>query len=190
MSENLGPLMELHGTRLEYEEMKKLAELFAHWAATEDITEERRARLRAQAIGFSELADFCGPDWVPRDRDDLEIDLLRFVAQDARADYDSRHWRLDQPTRFTAFLEAIAARMTALLELSAAPDLLMTEIRERAVRAGIVSPETKLRSLPYAAFVRDLLLDNPQAAMWTARRALDTGSIPAFSETDLLNAIA
>jgi hypothetical protein len=81
MPHDLGELIELHGTRLEYQEMQALAELFAHWAKTEDVTEEQRARLRAQARAFGELADFCGPDWVPRDRDDGHIDLLRFIAE-------------------------------------------------------------------------------------------------------------
>lgn len=190
MSQDLGALLELHGARLEYKEMIVLSELFAHWAKTEDVTEDQRDRLAEQARSFERLADFCGPDWVPRDRNDQEIGLLRFVAQDALADDTSGHWRLDQPRRYTSPLEALAARMTVLLELSANPDVLAVKIRERAVRAGIVSPDTKLRSLPYAAFVRDLLLDNLQAAIWVARTALDTGSIPAFSETDLLNAIA
>lgn len=83
MPQDLGALLELHGTRLEYREMRALAELFVHWAETEDLTEEQRERLITSAEAFANLADFCGPDWVPRDRDEQQLDLLRFIAQDA-----------------------------------------------------------------------------------------------------------
>jgi len=83
MPEDLGELLELHGTRLEYREMLVLAELFTRWAGTEDMTDEQRARLIRSGTEFAQLAEFCGPDWEPRNRDEQQIDLLRFIAQDA-----------------------------------------------------------------------------------------------------------
>lgn len=86
MPYDLGELIELHGTRLEYPEMLALAEIFTTWAETEDVTEEQRSRLLRSGIEFAQLADFCGPDWEPRNRDEQKLDLLRFIAQDALID--------------------------------------------------------------------------------------------------------
>lgn len=89
MPHDLGELIELHGTRLEYREMKALAELFTTWAETEDVTDEQRTRLLKSGTAFARLAEFCGPDWCPRNRDEQQLDLLRFIAQDAlEDDYD------------------------------------------------------------------------------------------------------
>jgi hypothetical protein len=95
MPQDLGELLELHGTRLEYQEMQALAELFTTWAEIEDVTEEQRSRLVRSGREFAQLAEFCGPDWEPRNRDEHQIDLLRFVAQDALIDNDDC-WRPDR----------------------------------------------------------------------------------------------
>lgn len=167
MPQDLGELLELHGTRLEYREMLALAELFTRWAGTEDVSDEQRARLIRSGTEFAQLAEFCGPDWEPRNRDEQQLDLLRFIAQDAQAG-DDDCWRSDRAKAAEEFLEALAKRMTALLEASPDPDALMVKIREKAQQAGLLQPGTKIRSLPYTAFVRDLLLDNPRAIVWAS----------------------
>jgi len=167
MPHDLGELIELHGTRLEYREMRALAEMFTRWAMTEDIIEEQRARLLRSGSGFAQLAEFCGPDWEPRNRDEQQLDLLRFIAQDALTD-DDDSWRSDRVEAAEEFLEALAKRMTSLIEASTDPDVLMANIREKAAEAGILRPGMKIRSLPYSAFVRDLVIDNPHAGEWAS----------------------
>lgn len=165
MPQDLGELLELHGTRLEYREMRALAELFTNWAIFEDVTEEQRARLLRNGAEFARLADFCGPDWQPRNRDEQQLDLLRFIAQDALIDNDER-WRSDRAKVAEEFLEALATKMTALLEGSPNPDQFAMKIREVAEKTGIVRQDSKIRALPYSAFSRDLLIDNAVAQGW------------------------
>ena len=189
MPRDLGELIELHGTRLEYWEMLALAELFTTWAETEDVTDEQRVRLRRSGREFAQLAEFCGPDWQPRNRDEQQLDLLKFVAQDALED-DDDCWRSDRAKIAEEFLKALAKRMTALLEASPDPDALMDNIREKAEQVGILPPGTKLRSLPYSAFVRDLLLDNPLAVEWAYSARFYMASEAVIDETELLRLIA
>jgi hypothetical protein len=189
MPRDLGELIELHGTRLEYREMLALAEMFIRWADTEDVTEEQRARLLRSGREFAQLAAFCGPDWEPRNRDEQQPDLLRFIAHDALIDDDDCR-RSDRAEVAEEFLEALAKRMTALLDASPDPDALMASIREKAGQAGIMPPGMKIRSLPYAAFVRDLLLDNPRAIDWAYRSRFDMASANVSDETELLGLIA
>lgn len=189
MPRDLGELIELHGTRLEYREMKALAELFTTWAETEDVTDEQRARLLRSGKEFAQLAEFCGPDWEPRNRDEQQLDLLRFIAQDALFD-DDDCWRSDRAKAAEEFFEALATRMTSLLEASADPDALIADIRHRAEQAGLLQPGMKIRSLPYTAFVRDLLLDNTRAVDWAYRGRFDTAYSDISNEAELLRLIA
>jgi hypothetical protein len=98
--------------------------------------------------------------------------------------------RSDRAEVAEEFLEALAKRMTALLDASPDPDALMASIREKAGQAGIMPPGMKIRSLPYAAFVRDLLLDNPRAIDWAYRSRFDMASANVSDETELLGLIA
>ena len=186
MPRDLGELMELHGTRLQYREMLALAQLFATWAATEDVSEEQRNRLLRSGMEFAQLAEFCGSDWQPRNRNEQKPDLLKFIVQDALVD-DDDCWRSDRARVAEEFLEALARRMIALLEASANPDAFIVDIRHNAEQAGILQPEMKIRSLPYSAFVRDLLLDNPRTIEWAGHAHLGSDLIASADEATLLS---
>jgi hypothetical protein len=189
MPQDLGELLELHGTRLEYREMRALAELFTNWAFFEDVTEEQRARLLRSGTEFAHLAEFCGPDWEPRNRDEQQLDLLRFIAQDALVD-DDECWRSDRAKVAEEFLEALVKQITALLEESPDPDAFMIKIRQKAEQAGILQPGMKIRLLPYSAFARDLLLDNLRALDWAYRSRFDMASANISDQERLLRVIA
>lgn len=165
MPEDLGELLELHGTRLEYREMLALAETFITWAEIENVTDEQRARMLRSGKEFAQLAAFCGPDWEPRNRDEEQLDLLRFIAQDALED-DDNCWQSDRAEAAEEFLETLMTKMTTLLEVSPDPDQFALRIRAAAEKTGILRHSSKLRSLPYSAFSRDLLIDNPAAKFW------------------------
>lgn len=172
MPDEIIELIDIYGSTLEHREMEKLAEMFAYWAVTEDITDDRRARLIERATQFARLADFLGPGWIPCNCNDPP-DVLKFLALDAlEADNARRDWKGDQSRQAALFLDHLASRMKILLEASPDPDHLTERICERAERAGIVTSDMRIRKLPYTGFVRDLLLDNPQAIEW-ARRAFE-----------------
>lgn len=157
---------------LEHHEMVKLAEMFAYWAATDDVTDDQRARLLERAAYFARLANFVGPGWIPLSGK-YPLDVLKFLAMNALAeDHAWRNWKGDRSKRAALLLDDLASRMKFLLETSVDPDRLTEQTWLRAERAGIVTADMKVRRLPYAAFVRDLFLDNPRAVDW-ARRALD-----------------
>jgi hypothetical protein len=90
----------------------------------------------------------------------------------------------------THLLSQLAARTEAILANDPDPREAMREIAQEAESAGLIDATGSVRMTSPMVFVRDLLLDNPEAQEWANAKLGEIRPLQIKDKADLLDALS